>query len=53
MLKRKLIKFDGQNLFIKIDNKVHLLGGITTRKGQLSRVQKLKAVQYTGEWIEL
>jgi len=53
MPKKKLIKFDGHNLLLKVDGKVHYLGGIATHKGQLTRAQKLKAVQFTGQWIEI
>lgn len=51
--REKLVKFDGHNLLLKVDGKVQMLGGIRTRKGQLTKTQKLKAVQYTGEWVEI
>ena len=52
---RKLVLWDGKELFLKIQatDEVVTLGAINTRNGQLTRVQKLKAVQFTGEWIEL
>jgi len=33
--------------------KTLLLGKINTRTGRLTRVQKLKAVQFTGEWVTI
>jgi len=53
MPNKKLLKFDGHDLLLKVDGKVRCLGSITTHKGQLTRAQKLKAVQYTGQWIEI
>ena len=52
---RKLVLWDGKELFLKIQatDEVVTLGAINTRNGQLTRVQKLKAVQFTGQWIEL
>lgn len=49
----KWIRYDGLNLWIKQDGNTILLGPITTKKGNLTRAQKLKAVANTGEWIEV
>ena len=52
---KKLILWDGKELFLKIQttDEIVTLGAINTRNGQLTRVQKLKAVQFTGQWIEI
>lgn len=51
---KKRIKWDGIILYLKTpDGKVTLLGSITTRKGGLTRAQKLKAVEHTDNWIEI
>jgi len=50
---KKHVKFDGKHLYLKIDGQVRLLGSITTRKGALTREQKLRAVARAGEWVEL
>ena len=50
---KKYVRFDGRHLYLKIDGRVRLLGTINTRKGALTREQKLKAVARAGEWVEL
>ncbi len=52
---KKLVLWNGKELFLKFQatGKVITLGAINTRNGQLTRVQKLKAVQFTGQWIEI
>ena len=52
-MSKKQIKFDGHNLLLKVDDNVKVLGNIATHKGQLTRAQKLKAVQFMGQWIEI
>lgn len=49
----KQIRYDGLNLWKKQNGDTILLGPITTKKGNLTRAQKLKAVANTGEWIEV
>lgn len=49
----KTVKFDGQFLWLKDHSKEQKLGEITTRKGQLTRAQKLKAVANTGQWVKV
>ena len=49
----KFIRFLDNKLYLKEDSKVTELGLITTRKGALTRVEKLKAVAASGEWIEI
>ena len=51
--KHKYLLWDGSKLYLKSshDEEPIVLGAINTRKGQLTRVQKLKAVQFTNEWI--
>jgi len=50
---KKYVKFDSKYLYLKVDGQVRLLGPITTRKGALTREQKLRAVARAGEWVEL
>jgi hypothetical protein len=50
---KKIIKFQDNYLYIRIGTKEEKLGTITTRHGQLTRVQKLKAVASAGQWIEV
>ena len=52
---KKSILWNGKELFLKFKatDETILLGAINTRNGQLTRVQKLKAVQFTGQWIEI
>ena len=52
---KKLVLWNGKELFLKFQatGEVISLGAINTRNGQLTRVQKLKAVQFTGQWIEI
>jgi len=50
---RRYLKYDGKHLYLRINRQVRKLGLITTLKGGLTRVQKLKAVAHTGEWVEL
>ena len=51
--KERYVKFDGEHLYLKVNNEIRKLGTILTRKGGLTREQKLKAVANTGEWIKL
>ena len=51
---KKLILWDGLWLYLKLpETESQLLGAINTRKGGLRKSQKLKAVQFTGQWIEI
>jgi len=50
---RRYLKYDGKHLHLKVNGQVRELGLITTLKGGLTRVQKLKAVAHTGEWVEI
>lgn len=54
---QKQIKFAGNKLFLLIrdssEEKPIELGTITTKKGNLTRQQKLKAVAADGDWIQL
>lgn len=51
---KKHIMFDGKLLYCRLDSKhSETLGTITTRKGALTREQKLKAVANLGEWVEI
>jgi hypothetical protein len=47
----KEIKYEDDLLYMKCGQTVIILGKINTRKGNLTRTQKLKAVQYNGEWV--
>ena len=49
----KLIKYENQLLYCKYDKFVTLLGNINTKKGKLTKSQKLKAVQLEGQWVEI
>ena len=52
--KHKYILWDGSKLYFKNsheEEEMIVLGAINTRKGKLTRAQKLKAVQFTNEWI--
>lgn len=53
--KKKAIKFSEGNLYLKdlVTGEVSELGIITTLKGKLTRAQKLKAVEYTGQWVNI
>lgn len=48
---KKIIRFYNSKLYILINDKPTELGLITTRKGGLTRAQKLKAVAANGEWV--
>ena len=52
---KKFILWNGKELFLKFQNndEIIALGAINTRKGGLRKSQKLKAVQFTGQWIEI
>lgn len=51
----KFVKYEAGELHLKVSNdgKVNLLGSICTRKGGLTREQKLKAVAAAGEWVQI
>lgn len=49
----KLLLFDGTYLYLQYDNNVWCLGTINTRKGRLTKSQKLKAVASIGKWVKL
>lgn len=51
----KFVKYEAGELYLRVSNdgKVNLLGSISTRKGGLTREQKLKAVATTGEWVQI
>jgi len=51
--KAKVVKYDGQFLWLRVNGKEQRLGTIAARKGQLTRIQKLKAVANTGQWVEI
>jgi len=50
---RKEIKFIDGKLYLKIAEDVTELGTIITRKGCLTRQQKLQAVAANGNWITI
>lgn len=55
---KKFIMWDSRSrkLYLKKDwhsEDITVLGGINTRKGRLTRVQKLQAVQHSDKWIEV
>lgn len=45
--------YDGERLFLKRDGQVQELGTINTRAGNITRIDKLKAVQMKGQWIDV
>jgi len=49
----KQVKFIEGKLYLKVNETVIELGEINTRKGKLTRVQKLRAVAALGEWINI
>ena len=53
--KKKAIKFEEGVLYLKdlVTSEVSELGIITTLKGKLTRAQKLKAVEYKGQWVNI
>jgi hypothetical protein len=50
---KRLVRFDGTYLYLKVGEQESKLGFITTRKGRLTREQKIKAVAARGEWVKL
>lgn len=50
---KKLVMYDGERLFLKRDGQVQELGTINTRAGNITRIDKLKAVQMKGQWIDV
>jgi len=52
---KKAVLWNGKELFLKFQStgEVQLLGAINTYKGRLTKSQKLKAVRFTGQWVEL
>lgn len=50
---KKQVKWDGKYLYLRVNGTERKLGKINTRKGALTRAQKLKAVAHTNEWVEL
>jgi hypothetical protein len=52
---KKYIMWDGKSLYIRYDGSAETteLGSIKTRKGNLTREQKLKAVANTRQWVEI
>jgi hypothetical protein len=54
MKSKKQILYDGLHLFLKTNGEIpQKLGTVNTRNGNITRVDKLKAVQFKGEWVEL
>ena len=51
--KKKLVCFRDAKLFILINTIEIELGPISTRKGKLTRKQKLQAVGGNGDWVEV
>jgi hypothetical protein len=50
----KLVCWRDNKLYLKLpDGTEECLGGIRTRKGGLTRVEKLKAVAANGDWIAI
>jgi len=49
----RYIRFADGVLYLKVDDKIRKLGSILTRKGALTREQKLKAVAANGEWVRI
>lgn len=49
----KFVRYDGEQLFLRRDGEVICLGIITTRKGGLTRAEKLQAVARKNEWIKI
>jgi hypothetical protein len=50
---RKTVRFDGFFLYIKENGTIKTLGKINTRNGGLTKEQKLRAVQFSNEWVEV
>ena len=50
---KRYLKWDGKYLYLKVEGQVSKLGLITTLKGRITRVQKLRAVAHTNEWVEI
>ena len=54
---KRFLKWDRESecLYLRIseEGKPVNLGGIRTKKGKLTQEQKLRAVQFTNEWVEI
>ena len=50
---KRYLKYDGVHLYLHIDGQVRKLGTILTKKGKLTREQKLRAVAHINEWVEI
>jgi hypothetical protein len=49
----KFLKYKDQILYLKTKEQITTLGTINTKKGHLTKSQKLKAVQVEGQWVEI
>ena len=47
------LKYENKMLYLKKGKVITELGLITTRKGKLTREQKLRAVANIGEWVKI
>lgn len=50
---KRLAKYDGTILWLRVNGEDHNLGPIETRQGGLTREQKLRAVAGRGEWVKI
>jgi len=50
---KRFVKYDGDCLWIRVDEIERNLGPIETRKGGLTQEEKLKAVKGKGEWVKI
>jgi len=52
--RKKQVMYDGLHLFLKQNGEPpQELGTINTRNGNITRIAKLQAVQFKGEWVEV
>ena len=49
----KIIKYENEKLFLRRDGTVIELGTILTKRGGLTRKQKLTAVHAQGQWVKV
>lgn len=52
-METRQIKYENHLLYLKIGEQTIVLGKINTKQGKLTKSQKLKAVEFKGQWVTI